>query len=255
MFYLNKDRSFIVNSEIIEWDIKSANLSIIKEYNLLSDNKIAKIEKMNKQDRVVFVGKEMAKDKDFSKILEESFNLIIKEFIKLNNLDEEYDVLSIKRDAVFIINKNPLITQLGKYINFIPKNTYTSFIYIKPYEFYFTNNDIEIKGLSKNFEDEIKPLHQDGILAFLRDIIDIAANTNMNFRKMNMYLSEFVKAYKKKELPFNYYREFNASSKFKYIMYDNEMLMENIDDTILNNIDIQYNYINIILPLIQLITI
>lgn len=253
MFYLNKDRPFIINSEIIEWDIKSANLSIIKEYNLLSEDKIEKIEKMNKQNRVVFVGKEMGKDKEFSKTLENSFNLITDEFIKLNQLEEDYDILAIKRDAVFTINKKPAITKLGKYINFVPKNTYTSFIYIKPYEFYFTDNDIEIKGLSKNFEDEIKPLHQEGILVFLKDVVEIAANTNMNLKKINTYLSEFVKAYKKKELPFDYYREFNASSKFKYIMYDNEMLMDNIDDSILGSIDIQYNYINIILPLIQLI--
>jgi len=256
MFYLNKDRPFIINSEIIEWDIKSANLSIIKEYNLLSEGKIEKIEKMDKQDRVIFVGKEMAKDPAFSKILEESFNSIIDKFIELNDLDKNYDVLTIKRDAVFIINKKPLVTKIGNNINFIPKNTYTSFIYIKPYEFYFTNNgNIEIKGLSKNFETEIKPLHENGILEFLNDVVAIAVNSNMNFKKMNTYLSEFVTAYKNRELPFDYYREFNASSKFKYVMYENEMLMDNIDDSILDSIDIQYNYINIILPLIQLINI
>jgi len=250
MFYTNINRNFIVNADITEWDIHSANISLIKTFKLLSEDKIHKIEDLNKKDRVIKVGLEMQKDKNFSKQLESHFNDVIKEFIESNNLDQDYDITSIKRDAAFVVNRKITKHQFGKYIDFLPKNHYHAYLYIKPYEFYFgKNNNIDIKGL----RDEIYSLHQNGILTLLNDIVLIAEESNMNTKKINRYLSDYTKAYKNRELDFDMYREFTNESKFKYIMMGNEMLLDNIDDELIEKIDISHNYLNIIMPLIQLL--
>lgn len=250
VFVINTDRPFLVNSEIIEWDIKSANVSIIEEYGLLDSDKIEKIKKMNKKQRVIYVGKEMRSDKVFSKELERSFDKVVKEFIELNNLDMNYDIVSIKRDAVYVVNREINNSKLGDFINFMPKNKYIAYLYLKPYEFYIKPNyEIDIKGLN----DSYIPLHEKGILSFIRDIIKIASNSNLDYEVINKYLSDFVNAYKNRELEFDFYREFNAYSLYNYQNYGNQMFMEEIDENILESINIDYNYINIILPLIQTI--
>lgn len=247
MQFINRDRPFIINSEIIEWDIKSANLSIIKEYSLLDEAKIRKIETLGKKDRVVFVGKEMRADKNFGKELEKLFDVVVNEFMDNNDLDIDYDIISVKKDAVYVVNKDIKHPSIGNHINFVPKSKYRAFLYIKPFEFYFTNSDINVKGLN----DSLAKLHEKGMLVLLRDIVQICESGNMNFKRINSYLSEFVKAYKNRELEFDYYREFNHESMYRYIAFENQMMMETIDETVLNSIDIQHNYINIILPLIQ----
>lgn len=249
MFYLNPYKSLCINSEIIEYDIKSANLSIIKEYKLLSQDIIDKIEKMNKNDRVIFVGKIMGKDKNFAKTLEKKFNDIIDEFIELNHLDKELDVISIKRDAVFVINKNISHTKFGEHINFIRKNVYTAYMYLKPYEFYINNDKIDVKGLN----DQLYNLHKNGILDLIREFIELCASTNMNKSLINRYLKSLVVDYKNRNLCFDYYREFNQTSKYRYIIDDEVMLVDSINERSLNRIDISYNYINIIIPMIRLI--
>jgi len=249
MFYLNPYKSLCINSEIIEYDIKSANLSIIKEYKLLPQNIIDKLEDMNKKDRVVFVGKLMGKDRNFAKELESKFNEIIELFMEVNNLDKELDVISIKRDAVFVINKDVKQTKFGKHIHFVKKNTYTGYMYLKPYEFYINEDKIDVKGLN----DSLYKLHKDGILDLVREFIDICASSNMNKTIINRYLKSLVNNYKNKSLYYDYYREFNQISKYRYVLVDDVMLMDNINDKTLMEVDISYNYLNIIIPMIRLI--
>lgn len=246
--YLNKTRPLLINSEIIEWDIKSANISIIKAYKLLPEDMIEKIENMPKKARNVTVGKIGMKDKTFMSTLEDKFTEVVERFINENNLDMNYDVLSVKRDAVFVINRNITSNSQMGAINFIPKNIYTGFIYIKPYEFYWTGKDVEMKNLSIDYQK----LHTDGILSFIKDIFILASRND--FKRLKLYLVEFVNAYKKKELPFDFYRTFDSMSKFTiYFDYGDRVIMsDNVDESLLKNLDISYNYINIVLPICRL---
>ena len=202
---------------------------------------------MEKKERVIYVGKQMRKDKDFSKELEKLFNIVVNEFIKTNELDMDFDILSIKRDAVYVINKSIIHPNIGEHIAFVPKNNYSSFIFIKAYEFY-RGEILDVKGVS----DEILPLHENGILSFVNDILEIASQYNMNQKKIQTYLSDYVKAYKNKELPYDHYREFGREV-FKYVMFNNIMEINDIDEELLSSIDISKNYIDIILPAIQII--
>ncbi len=254
MFKTNVNRPIICNSEIIEWDIKSANTSLMREYRLADPTLISKIESLNKNKRNIYVGNMMRNDKVFSGKLESAFNDTINQFLQQNNLCE-YDIISIKRDAVFVSNHKITHDSIGEYVKFIPKNSYHAFILLKNIEFYFSLTDshvVDVKGIN----DETLKKHEKGILEFLFQVVYLLENESKT--SLHMYLREFVDAYKRKELPFDYYRHFDDNSK--YIMYidlgdgNKEWVeIDEIDENTIDYISIKYNYENIILPLIQII--
>jgi hypothetical protein len=254
--FLNIARSFEVNSNIVEWDMKRAGLNLVKEYNLLPEDTIKELEKLPKSECDIKIGKLQIKDKEFSKALEQKFTDVMKTFMEVNDIDDEFDVLAIKKDACFIINKKVRVSEFGKYIKFVPKNTYHAYVYLKPYEMYFKRDgDIDIKGLSsdKKTRNHIIELHKDGILNFIEYVIELAETSNMDSQKISKFLHEFVEMYKKKELEFDYYREFNIESRFRYQLYGSEVMADYIDESMLEKTNIEYNYKNIVLPLINLL--
>lgn len=235
----NKDYPFIKNSQIIEWDIKSANTSLMRYYNLQPDNVIDKFIGMSKSEREVAVGKLMRKDKEFAKRLEESFNEIIDEFFKANQLDWD-DIVSVKKDAVFVKNHYVPNTDFGP-VRFIPKNTYKHVLLLPKYEIYLASDHIDVKGLP----DSVLELHQDGMLYFIKELF-----STTSYFETEEYFAEFVRAYKLKELEFDYYREFNSDSMFR-IGGEYPMLTEAMIEDDIEYLDISYNYINVVIPTIQ----
>lgn len=243
MFYTNKTSPLITHSSIIEWDIRSGNTSMMREYQLAPENLISKIEKMNKNERVKTVGI-MMKKKDFSKALEESFNDAMKRFIKVNQIEED-EIVSIKRDAIYLRAKEPKLTQLGDHITFRPKGSYVAFLLMNGYEFYLkSTGTFDIKGIS----DELIPLHENGLLDFIKTFLQ---DFDYDTIGLNQYCKEFVSVYKRKELPFDYYREFDNTSAFRLVEGTSEYRVSEIGESDVDALQIDYNYKNFILPLIQ----
>lgn len=238
--------TMVLNSTIVEYDIKQANVSLLEYYELLSPNQIERIRNMPPDQRKVAVGLLEQRNKELAEKLERGFDEIMMKFITSNNLDIDIDVLTIKKDACFVISKTPKITSFGP-ILFRPKGIYHSFLMIGNFEFYISDDGVDVKGLQKQAS-----LHKDGILHLIKDIVDTAISANGDKSVINKYLSELVNAYKRKELEFDYYREFNSTSQF-HLTFDGESyLYDNISDIDLPDLDISYNYINIILPLVRL---
>lgn len=253
MFKTNSNYPVIFNSEIIEWDIKSANTSVMREYALANAKLINKLDSLSKSKRNVYVGNMMRNDKEFSKNLESAFNDIVTRFMQQNNL-HEHDIVSIKRDAVFVSNHKIIREKIGNYVKFIPKNIYHAFLLLNTLEFYFSfdNGRIDVKGIN----DKVLKKHENGILKFLRQVIYLLENEDKI--SLHRYLREFVDTYKMRGLPFEYYRHFDENSK--YIMYidmgydEKEWVeIDEIDEDVIDYVSIKYNYENIILPLIQAI--
>ena len=55
--YINENDPFLFNTEIIEYDMKDAGFSLIKEYKLLDKKTIDRIEKLEKKRRHITIGK------------------------------------------------------------------------------------------------------------------------------------------------------------------------------------------------------
>ena len=76
---------------------------------------------------------------------------------------------------------------------------------------------------------------------------------NILSQKMNSFLHSFVEMYKKKELDYDYYREFSVESRFRYQNLNGEIMTDNINEEMLDKVNIEYNYIKFILPLINIL--
>ena len=77
----NTNIPFIHHESIEEWDIRSANTSLMRYYKLANPKLIEKFEKMEKQYREPAVGLYLRKNKDCAVALEKAFTDIINEFL------------------------------------------------------------------------------------------------------------------------------------------------------------------------------
>lgn len=252
--YLNKNIDSIINKKIIEYDLKSANTSLCKEYNLLSDSVIKKIEAMKKHDRVVSIGKLQRKDKDFNVNLKNSFRDIRKRFFEANSIKDN-DILSIKKDAIFCL-KECKCTKFGE-CKFAEKNIYTSYIFLnEKLEIYynargktFDQPKLDIKGI----DDAILMRHDGFMLEFFKTLFKHieSGSEPMIFR----YLNRFMSQYKHLQLPVGYYREFNNRSMI--VLNDMDEIFE--DETFIpfehkqEHLNIDYNFFHVLLPLVKIL--
>jgi len=252
--YLNRNINKLFNSTIIEYDLHSANTSLCREYNLLDEDLIENIEDMSKEKRVVTIGKLQRKDKDFKEKLKSSFVDIRKRFFIENNIQDE-DVLSIKKDAIFLL-KYVDNTKFG-YCEFLKKNKYTSYLFLNNLEFYYNRNlddiVIDVKGIS----DDVLDKHKGYMLDFFGKFFYKMENNSMD--NVLQYIKIFISKYKNNSLDINYYREFNSISGIKVLgsdnIYDNATFVYFVHRSSAKEIqiDITYNYFNLLIPLIQLL--
>ncbi|MGL5718402.1 MAG: hypothetical protein ACRCX2_35690, partial [Paraclostridium sp.] len=113
------------NAVIREYDIRNAGFNIIKQYKLLSQEKIDELEVMDKQSRNRAIGILQINDKKLARDLTKGFESARKAFFEANNI-EDWDVIAIKKDAIFVKDKVCTEVEFG-YINFAIKNKYTAF--------------------------------------------------------------------------------------------------------------------------------
>ncbi len=237
----------VINS-VYEYDIKSAGLSAIKEYKLLGEDVIDKLDLMSKSERNETIGKLKIKNRDLVKNEKRGILTAREEFFKQNHIKDE-DVLSIKNDAIFIIGRKIRITDFGKHIRFILKNSYTSYHNISDIEFYYNKREdiLDIKGLAKT----IDPSHEKGLKEFLKTVFRYIEYDRLE--ELKKYLIEYSIKYKSRKLNKEAYKEFNHESKYRYIHNVDGyfLLLDDIDDSFMDELDITYNYMFIILPILQ----
>lgn len=236
----------VVNS-IVEYDMKSAGLSVIKTHELLTPAKIAKLESMQKGERNRAIGIMEIEDKDLVKAKKRGITSARKDFISSNGFTDE-EILSIKNDAIFIVGRKARHLTFGKFIEFTPKNTYSSYHRINKLELYHNKREkrIDIKGLSEYSED-----HERGILQFFRTVFTYVEYDRRD--ELKRYLIDFSVSYKKKELPVEYYKEFNHEDcyRFKGEIQGFSFTLNSIDESYLEDLNIIYNYNAYILPVLQ----
>lgn len=234
------DINYIISQYIREYDIEKANINILYKYGVIDIDTYNRLYIRERMERQIYIGNMIRDNPKINEVLEKGLLEARKMFLESNNIDES-EVLSIKKDAIYIINKIPKYTEFGN-IKFRNKNTYTSFYKLdKHIELYYYLDAIngeeilDVKGIS----DDLLYLHESYFLEFLkvcfesaqveepRDTLDIIIN--------------FYNQYINLELDTGYYREFNSYSKFRY--KDNmSMVFNYVSDDVL---DINKPYLNI----------
>lgn len=241
---INKDIHLIRNEEIIEWDIRSANTSIMRYYNLAPDSIISEFSKMKKDKRTEAVGKYMRMNPDFGAKLEKGFSDIVDLFIMENKLDIDKDIVGIARDAVFVRNKPIRYHTFGN-VEFTNKNSYQNYLYLPRYRFFLNKDTIDVKGIG----DESLQYHQNGVLTFIRASLEASSNVRTSI----LFLKDYASMYKKRELIYDAYREFNGDSKYRVNLFGSEVLLDDIDDDLLECTNISYNYIYIYMETLKVL--
>lgn len=230
--------NLILNSFIREYDLSKANINALYSRGIINKYKYDELYNADKNIREKVIGLMIRKDPNIYKeiqngIMDAKYKLLIE-----NNIEPE-DIVSIKNDAVFVKNHKLNYTRFGL-MDFKLKNTYTLFIKINRYEFYYYYNSynneekLDIKGIS---DDKLK-LHKEYFIDFLLALFNILQTEGI-IQAVNM-LKNFSISYIKRELPINYYRKFNSESDFTLIYDNNYWSSISVSDITL--IDIRYNY-------------
>lgn len=236
--YTNKNIKYLKNVKIEEWDIKSAGFTVLKFKKILPENIIKEWEFLDKHTRSV---KEGLLQKSNPKIAEEIIKTLAaarKGFVLLNNI-QEWNILSIKKDAMFLIN-TPVIKNFVKDFEFRKKGEYSSYISLNNKEFYYNSNSnvLDVKGLSADSKEFQKDYFLKDLKYFLK------SGEKLQYDQLFSILKNYRKKYLNRELPLETYRNLD-DGKFRVGDYT----LDRIDESLRNDIDITQNYINYLLPL------
>lgn len=251
-------------NRIYEYDIKMANISMLRQRKYFSKDILDKLASQPKFERERAIGMMIRKQKDLKgtskieKIIKKGI-FHSRELLFQENSIQDPEVLSIKNDAVFIIGRRLRKTTFGE-IEFVLKNSFSAYHLINGIEFYYDRGkrSFVVKGIA----DEVieNPDHQIGMLQFLDKIFSyLIYDRNDDLRK---YLIQFSNQYKSRKLPHQYYRELNHENIYRNknaISYKSGDCKESIffnyetaNDDMIDSLNITFNYLFYVLPLIQL---
>ena len=114
------DISYVNNVFIYELDISKANINILYEANIIDKNTYDYLYNAERMVRLVYVGKLQRDDPKVIKILQAGIIEAKKKLFEANSI-QDFEVLAIKNDAVFMINRIASIKDFGL-VHFVPKN-------------------------------------------------------------------------------------------------------------------------------------
>ena len=120
---------YLISKNIREYDITKSNINILLFFNKISKEQYDHFYNMDKTERNETIGKIIRDDEELKQAILDGVIEAKRMFFEANNIQDD-EVLSIKNDAVFIIDRAMKYTKFGN-IEFVNKNSYTSF-----YKFY-----------------------------------------------------------------------------------------------------------------------
>lgn len=210
MDHYRADFNMLVNVDIVEYDLKSANTSIAREYDLLPEKQCDKLDALPKKQREIKVGLLKQKDPIYAEKEKLGFIAAREAFFRKNEINDT-DVIAIKRDAIFIKRYLPH-EQVGEHLLFRVKNEYCGYLNLNPVEVYQRRDrTLYTSGIN---DDVYKSSHAYWFGDFLSMVLSTKANSGRD-NALN-YIRRFYDEYKWFKLDPEYYREFNASSRYAY---------------------------------------
>ena len=236
---------------IWEFDIKQANVSVMRKFKDLPEPVLDKLENLPKINRNITIGN-LERTKEYEHLKKSIARGIqySKFQLFLANRIQDSEVLAIRNDAIFILGRKLRVTKFGP-VEFICKNKFGLYQKIGAIDFFMSyDGKIVAKGLSDEVMSE--PDHQRGMMTFLATAFKYIMRDERH--KLRVYLADFANKYKKLELPHEYYRELKYSNQYcsnitagDYVLYYDNVSDENVKD-----LNVAYNYLYYILPLIRI---
>lgn len=230
---------YLFNNYIREYDISKANINVLFAKGIIDQDTYTKLYNADRMQRQVYVGMMIKNNESIQEVLSEGLIEYKKKFFEANDITDS-DIISIKNDAVFILNKVPRILTFDN-ITFVHKNTYTSFMKIHELEFYYgadmNSEVIDIKGIK---DTDLEIYHMD----FLNIVLDFFRHIQQNGPEITLqYITSVIHSYLNLELPINAYRRFRSSNDFTLNGLTLAYGVSQLQDTMQNkrSIDISHN--------------
>lgn len=157
----------------------------------------------------------------------------IKSFLTNNNIDND-NILAIIDGKLITYNIDPRYRD-----DVIVCNGYTDYIRLDGIVILMARDIIRSTKAVYGINPPIRELHKDHMLKFIEEIVRIlgVGNVDLAINK----IKQFRSAYLRRELPKEYYREFNDSSKYTVIDDICKYGLIDIDESQKGLIDISYN--------------
>lgn len=246
------DIPYLINTDVKYYDISKANISILYDKGLLTYDGYNRLFNLPKIQREIEVGIMMRDRPEIKEALKDGFVEARKMLFDTNSIEDK-SVLSIKKDAVYVINRTLMNTHFGNVI-FALGGTYTSFYKLMDLEIYYNANydNMDVKGIN----DNIIALHDN----FFKEILSLIFTKAERQPLPNTIadIKYIIELYTNMKLDQECYREFNRTSSFrfknKYNVLDDvhSLGVKNLSEELSKNfeeyIDISYNY-NILMQL------
>lgn len=204
--------SYLSNTFIYEYDISKCNINVLYTKGVINKSTYDYLYDSERMVRQVYVGKLIRDNPSINDVLKAGI-IEAKQMLFEQNAIDDRDVLSIKNDAVFIINKRLGITKFGL-IEFALKHVYTAYYKIKNMEYYYYYNSmtkeecLDIKGIS----DSVLPYHEKHFFQLLKDVFYTVQTSGIEVAVR--LLKDAYMDYITLTMPIEYYREFNIESQY-----------------------------------------
>ena len=209
---------YLINRDIREYDISKANISILRESNVMDDSKYQYFYNLPKKEREIKIGLMIRKDRNIQNILNSGFVESRRIFFEKNDIND-MNILYIDKDSITTIDQLVNSPQISKYIYFSNKNKYTSFYRLGGIDFlYYNDNSNETFRFKNVNKDFILENHKEYLIDFLLSLAYTAQNNLLD--AINM-ITIFYEQYTNLKLEFGFYKEFNQSSNFKILSNSN----------------------------------
>ena len=231
---------YLINKEIQEYDISKANISILRQSNIINDQQYNYLYNLDKRDREVKVGLELRKNPELNKVLDQGFIQSRKLFFEANNIDD-IRVLYIDKDSVTVIDQMIKVNKIAEYIDFKQKERYTSFYRLGVIDFlYYNDNEKESYRFKNANMKRLLTDHKNYMIDFLLSVAYLAQNNSS--LDLILMIRDFYNKYVNKKLNVRYYREFNQTSMYKVLSTSTySYYTDSIPNIYTDNIDIGYN--------------
>lgn len=208
----------IVDSVIRVYDIRKANISVLREVGILDQETYKYLYQAEKIDREIYIGKLLGANPGYSEILSKGIIEAKRRFFELNQI-QDAEVLEVDNDAVYILGTKPIKQQVSKYVFFNLGEVYTSFYAVNHLRYFYYANRIsnqeylKVKGLGS-----AAPLHEPYMLDFLKALFQTAQFEGSD--KAIELLMAFYNQYISRTLDMGFYRMLDSQSSYRFCKID-----------------------------------
>lgn len=229
-----KNKNIIIHGRpIFEYDIKKANISVLRSKGLITAELYDELYKADRMARQIKIGLLRKYDKTgkLTKELQSGIDESVDIFINKNNIKRE-NIIRRSNDALYIVDIPSIkYTKINEYIEFVNKGEYSTYMRIGKLEFFYKESIAINEG--PNFKVLGNRKQSDFIYEVIYEIMGVIDNSGISEFTIN-FLNILINAYKNREFANkNVYKNLYVD---KFVMGDYE-----IDDMDIDKYDKELN--------------